>query len=157
MSRMRLAVTLLLLAAVSPLAAQSSPEAGKNEVLAVMKRLFDGMRAGDSAMVRSTFHSKIQMTTALVREGAAVIEFGEADRFARAVGTPHAEAFDERVYNPIVQIDGSLATIWTEYSFFRGGKFSHCGVDAFLLAKEAADWKIIAISDTRRKTGCRES
>ena len=30
----------------------------------------------------------------------------------------------------VVRVDGHLASVWTEYSFFVGGKLSHCGVDA---------------------------
>lgn len=158
MTKARLIGSLLLLSlVVAPLSAQGTG-ADSTAVLAVMKRLFDGMRAGDSSMVRSVFHSKMQtMTTAVTRQGAAVADFGDIQGFLKAVGTPHAEIYDERVYNPEVRIDGTLATIWVEYSFFVGAKFSHCGIDAFQLAREGGDWKIVAIADTRRKTGCKES
>ncbi len=156
MTRFRLLGLALSLLVVAPLSAQSA-DGEQQAVLGVMKQLFDGMRAGDSAMVAATFHPRIQMSTALDRQGTATLEMGEAAGFLKAVGTPHAEMYDERVYNPIVHIDGPLATIWVEYSFFVGPKFSHCGVDAFLMAKEGSAWKIIAISDTRRRTGCRES
>jgi hypothetical protein len=156
--KMRLFVSLVLLSLLAaPVAAQSTA-ADSSAVLAVMKQLFDGMRTGDSTMVRSAFHPKMQtMTTAATRQGVASAEFGDIAGFLKAVGTPHAEVYDERVYHPEVRIDGSLATIWVEYSFFIGTKFSHCGIDAFQLAKEGTEWKIVAIADTRRKTGCRES
>jgi hypothetical protein len=35
-----------------------------------------------------------------------------------------------------------------------GDRFSHCGVDAFTLAKEDDAWKIVALTDTRRRQGC---
>lgn len=147
------AASLLLFA--TPLVAQANPD--KDAALAVVKRLFDGMRAGDSAMVRSTFHPKVQFATTLVRQGNAVVQIEDAEGFVKAVGTPHAEVWDERTYNEVAHIDGTLAVVWTEYSFFAGGKFSHCGVDAFQLAKDGTEWKIIALADTRRRTGCREN
>lgn len=151
-------VTLLATLAAAPLQAQAT-SADTAAVLAVMNRLFEGMRKGDSAMVRSTFHPKMPtMTTAVTnKEGIPAPNFGTLDGFTKAVGTPHPEVYDERVYNPEVRIDGTLATIWVEYSFFVGPKFSHCGIDAFQLAKEGTEWKIVAIADTRRKTGCREN
>jgi hypothetical protein len=150
-------VALIFGFAAAPLHAQAATS-DSAAVLAVMKRLFDGMRTGDSAMVRSTFHPKMStMTTAVVKQGAPTADFGNLDGFTKAIGTPHAEAYDERTYNPEVRIDGTLATIWVEYSFFVGAKFSHCGIDAFQLVKEGTEWKIVAIADTRRKTGCRES
>lgn len=120
-----------------------------------MKALFDGMRAGDSAAVRAVFHPRVQLTTALVRNGAPVLEVDSLAKFLRAVGTPHPVVWDERTYDEEVRIDGTLAQAWTPYDFFAGDKFSHCGVDAFTLAKTADGWRIIALGDMRRRTGCR--
>lgn len=146
----------LILSGAAPVAAQAQ-EADKAAVLAVVKRLFDGMRAGDSAMVRSVFHPKALLSTALVRQGNAVVETEGIEGFVAAVGTPHTEVWDERTRNEQVLLDGTLASVWVEYSFYAGTRFSHCGVDAFQLAKDSADWKIVALADTRRRTGCPES
>lgn len=148
-----LTLAALALFAVLPLAAQSA-DAEKPAVMAVVTRLFDGMRAGDSAVVRSVFHPKAQLSTAVVRQGTPSVEFEGIDGFITAVGTPHAEVWDERIKNPQVLIDGTFATVWVDYGFYLGGKFSHCGVDAFQLAKVGTDWKIIALADTRRRQGC---
>jgi hypothetical protein len=63
---------------------------------------------------------------------------------------------DERVWNEKVLVDGPLASVWMDYALFIGPRFSHCGVDAFQLAKMADGWKIIAIADTRRTEGCKQ-
>ena len=47
-----------------------------------------------------------------------------------------------------------MANVWTAYSFYFDGKFSHCGVNSFQLLKEAGEWKIFYLVDTRRKEGC---
>ena len=148
-----LALAALALLTAAPLAAQAA-DAEKPAVMAVVTRLFDGMRAGDSAMVRSVFHPKATLATALMRQGAGSVEFEAIDGFITAVGTPHAEVWDERIKNPQVLIDGPFATVWVDYGFYLGGKFSHCGVDAFQLAKVGTEWKIIALADTRRRQGC---
>ncbi|HXI22043.1 MAG TPA: nuclear transport factor 2 family protein [Gemmatimonadales bacterium] len=144
-----LALTLLQAA---PLAAQTAPD--REAILAVVRRLFDGMRAGDSAMVRSTFHPKAQLASAQVRQGNATVEVDAVDEFVRAVGTPHKEVWDERTRNERLEQDGTLASVWADYSFYAGSRFSHCGVDAFFLAKEGNEWKIVSLIDTRRRQGC---
>jgi hypothetical protein len=48
----------------------------------------------------------------------------------------------ERMWNPEVRIRGSIASIWTPYDFWRDGKLSHCGVDAFDLVKTPEGWRI---------------
>ena len=56
-----------------------------------------------------------------------------------------------------VHIDGHMATAWTPYAFYLGGDLSHCGVNAFQLFNGKDGWKIIRITDTRRREGCEES
>lgn len=155
---MRLCQKILVLALLAtsaiPAAAQKAPE--EDAIMAVVKRLFDGMRAGDSAAVRSTFHPNAFLGSATAREGGPRVAIDSLDVFLRAVGTAHDSVWDERIRNPVVHQDGPLAVVWVEYSFYLGTRFSHCGVDAFQLAKEGIDWKIIALSDTRRRRSCPE-
>jgi len=141
---------LLLGYAPASVTAQSDEEA----VMVVISQLFDGMRAADSSMVREVFHPTARLQTVMVREGSPILNQGDIEEFITAVGTPHEGIWDERLFSTTIQIDGHLATAWTEYSFYHGGKFSHCGVNAFQLFKHVDGWKIIQITDTRRKTGC---
>lgn len=140
-----------------PAAAQTAQAAEDSKnVMAVVTRLFDGMRKGDSSMVRSVFDPRVRMITVSMRNGArrTTVENG-ADNFAKAVGTPHADMWDERIANPRVHVDGDLASVWVDYGFFAGSKFSHCGIDHFLLVRnESGAWLILELSDTRRNTGC---
>lgn len=160
-TRLRLlALVAALLAPVAPASAQQAPREGTAEVMAVVKRLFDGMRAGDSAMVRSVFHPQVRtLTVAKGRDGAQrLMVESSVDAFAKAVGTPHPQPWDERIWNEKVEIDGALASVWVDYSFFLGPTFSHCGIDHFLLVRgDDGVWRIISLADTRRTEGCKTS
>jgi len=147
-------IALIALAAPLSLEAQDA----KSEVMGVVKRLFDGMRAGDSTMVRSVFHPQVRMITALVREGKPMVRIETSvDGFVQAVGTPRPQPLDERIWGEKVEIDGPLASVWVDYALYIGERFSHCGIDHFLLVKnEAGDWKILEIADTRRTEGCQQ-
>jgi hypothetical protein len=153
MRRIFLAASLLGITLVTrPAHAQSDSAA----VMDVVTRLFDGMRAGDSSMVRSVFDARVRMISSGLRQGKLVttIDTG-GDGFVKAVGTPHAEVWDERIRNPRVFVDGAIASVWVDYAFFRGTTFSHCGIDHFLMVKDdAGAWKIVELADTRRQTGC---
>lgn len=140
------------------LQAQSASADDSRSVMAIVTRLFDGMRKGDSSMVRSVFDPRVRMITVDMRTGVprTTVATG-ADNFAKAVGTPHPDVWDERITNPKVDIDGSLASVWVDYAFFAGTKFSHCGIDHFLLTRsESGVWTILELSDTRRTTGCEQ-
>lgn len=149
----RWAVVFALLALPHPLPAQSA-EPERSAVLATVRRLFDGMRDGDSAAVRATFHPDAFLATTVQREGGAALKVDTLEAFIRAVGTPHEAVWDERLRSEEVRIDGPLASVWTEYSFYAGADFSHCGVNAFQLARTTDGWHIIALTDTRRRDGC---
>ncbi|MEO1625871.1 MAG: hypothetical protein AAFV25_12000, partial [Bacteroidota bacterium] len=89
------------------------------------------------------------------KDGKPTIKMGNAEEFIAAVGSPHAPEWREKIWSYDVQIDGRLATAWTEYTFFLGTQLLHCGVNAFQFFESADGWKIIQITDTRRKEGCR--
>lgn len=143
------------LAALLPSAQARAQQAEEQAVRAVVDRLFTGMRQADSAAVRSVFHPQARLATVAVRpSGETVVREEMPSAFVQAVGTPHDQVWDERISNVQVRIDGPLAMAWMDYSFYLGSQLSHCGVNLFQLAKVAEGWKIISITDTRRREGC---
>ena len=129
-------------------------DARTDEVLAPIHRLFDGMRAGDSSMVRSAFHPIARLVTTFYRDEKPAHHVSTIDDFARAVGTPHEKVFDERTWDIAVDIRDNLASVWMKYAFYLGDDFSHCGVNSFELFATDEGWKIMHLADTRRKDDC---
>jgi len=150
----RTILALGLLAFAAPVAAQSSGDLSSEGVQAVIDQLFDGMRAGDSTMVRETFHPEARLQSAFVRDGQPVLNTGSVDGFVEAVGSPHDEVWDEKIWDVEIAVDGHLAQAWMNYAFFLGETFSHCGVNAFHFFHDGSAWKITQITDTRRREGC---
>jgi hypothetical protein len=140
----------LLAAAPLPLVAQAEGRA----VFAVVQQLFDGMRTRDTARMRAALHPEARLVSPALRDGAAAVRVespaGWLAQVARSTGPP----VDERLRNPVVRVDGALASVWVEYSLFVGERFVHCGVDAFHLVRTAEGWRIIDLADTRRRDGC---
>lgn len=125
------------------------------DVLAVIRRVFDGMRAGDSAMARLAFDASARLVgVSYDSAGTPRVSVDEIDRFLAAVGRPRTEVWDERIWDTEVRVDGGLASVWTKYAFYRGDQFSHCGVDLFDLVRRPDGWKIVHLADTRRTTNC---
>lgn len=138
----------LLLTNMNHLHAQSEEERVKLPVM----QLFNGMRQSDTAMIRSAFHKNASLHSVIKnKKGETVFTSETLDNFIEIIGKPHTEIYDERIEFETIKIDGNMAIAWTPYKFFVGEKFSHCGVNVFLLVKEGAGWKIQTITDTRRK------
>ena len=127
----------------------------EDSIINVVKMMFDGMRAGDSSMVSAAFADNVQMFTIFkAKKGEHMLLKDEPQKFLNAVGTAHDVVWDEIIWSYDVRIDGLLANVWTEYSFYAGDKFSHCGVNDFQLFKSEEGWEIINITDTRRRSNC---
>ena len=151
---MKKLLVLILFTSCSNLVSAQNINVETEAVKKVINRLFDGMRRGDSSMVRSTFSKGLIMQSISNKEGIIQVRTDDAAGFLKAVGTPHPEIWDERISFDQVLIDSNLASVWTSYKFYIGDKFSHCGVNSFQLVKGNEGWKIVHLIDTRRKDKC---
>ena len=133
---------LLLAALLSPHEPQSP--------LAVVQALMDGMAAHDAARIRPLFTPGARLV--LVADGKVVLDV-TGDEFARRAAAGRDEIL-ERLRNPKVEVRGAIASVWSEYDFLRAGARTHCGIDAFLLLKTPAGWKIFSAESTVEKEGC---
>lgn len=149
---LKLSVAIMIFTSVAaPAAAQQTDE---QAVRAVVDRLFDGMRSRDTTMMRSTFTEQAQFFS-LDRNGSVRVDTPSG--FIKSIAGAPAELFiNEVVHDVEIRIDGPLAVVWTYYDLFLGEKFSHCGYDAMQMLKVGGEWKIVALSDTRRTEGCRQ-
>ena len=122
----------------------------------VVTNVFDAMRSRDTAKLRAQFAPDARlMSVGTTRDGSTRVQADSVANFVTSIaGAPAGMVLDERLFNTEVRMDGPLATVWTEYDFYAGEKFSHCGVDAFQLAKLADGWKIVQLADTRQRVGC---
>ncbi len=134
--------------ASAPLAAQSPDH---DAAYKIVTDLFDGMRARDTVAMRAAFVPNASMQS-LRRDG---VRFEGIEGWLGGIGrAPAGLVLDERLANPVVQVNANLASIWVDYWFFAGDRFSHCGVDAIHLVKQDGAWRIFSIVDTRQTEGC---
>jgi cyanophycinase len=129
-----------------------SPE--QRSVLGTVERLFDAIRRSDTAGVRKLFHPDARVVVPSMRNSQPFVRTSTVDEFVKSIGAQQATN-DERFSNAEVRIDGALASVWTYYDFYLGDRFSHCGIDAFHLARGYGGWQILQISYTTRQDGCR--
>lgn len=146
---MRLALPLALALFSLPASAQGAPDS-EAAVRETISQLFDGMRAKDTTAVRAAFHPEGRLMTSVMQDGEPNVVETDIDRFVAALGSSTA-LWDERVATAYeVRVDDGLATAWVPYEFYADETFSHCGVNAMMLANTSRGWEIIQIMDTRR-------
>jgi hypothetical protein len=144
----------LIVSSITPGNAQSS--ADEAQIKRVIETLFRGMLNSDSALVRSSFAKEVRLATIYRNKSntPSIRHENSIKQFLEAVGKPHPQPWHEEVWGFKILVDGDLASAWCDYAFYLGNKFSHCGVDAFLLHKTPEGWKIFQLADTRRTEGC---
>ncbi len=144
------ALLTLFLSTAGPLAAQGE----EREVLGVVRQLFDGMRARDTARMRAQLHPDARLVSPSTRNGAVSVTVESPDAWLAQVARSTGGLLDERITSAVVKVDGALASVWASYTFYLGDRLSHCGVDAFHLVRMPAGWRIIDLADTRRRENC---
>jgi hypothetical protein len=55
----------------------------------------------------------------------------------------------------VVNIHKNIATVWAPYDLWINDKYSHCGIDVFIMMKGSGGWKIATISFSIEKEGCK--
>ncbi len=153
--------TPLVLAALAAAALAAPTRAAAQDeraaVLAAVQRLFDGMQRGDTALMRSAFLPGAKLFGIRTRpNGQTVVQQITEQQFAEFRAGDTRGEWLERVFDPEVRIDGTMATVWAAFEFRIAGQFSHCGTDAVQLLKTADGWRIVSLADTFQRTGCPE-
>ena len=147
-------IILVLLCCSFQLKAQDVSE--EQKIKKVVTTFFEGFHARDSIIMKSSFHEDpVIQTVGVTKDGEVELVREELQKVLKGiVSIPLKTDFKEVLHDYQIQIDGNMAHVWTPYSFFLNDTFSHCGVNSFQLIREAEEWKIIYLIDTRRKEEC---
>lgn len=148
----RFAFAALLALLVAPVAAHAQNTPAEKEVYAVVEKFFEGFNAKDTTAMRSHMFGDFSLHTSFVnQQGQPVARAEKGDDFMKAIGGAPVKLL-EKIFEPVIQVEDGLANVWVRYEFYADDKYSHCGIDSFLMVKTPAGWKIASIADTRRKT-----
>lgn len=155
MNRARtLSILLFALALSSGAAADKAAE--RLAIVQTVQNLFDAMATGDGNLAAAT----------LIPEGRLIVVTDGEDGIAHRAWD-HADfvamvakgdsVLVERIWDPVVSIDGPIATFRARYDFYRDGDYSHCGVDLFTLVRADAGWQISGGTFTREVRRCADN
>lgn len=125
--------------------------AGESAIRAVVQRLFDGIAAHDSAMMRSTLLPDARFYSA--RNDIPPTSTA-SDEFVVRVSGMKNDLLERFTGPPKILVHGRTAQLWGEYEFLLDGKFTHCGVDSVSLLKTGEEWKIASVVYTAETAGC---
>jgi hypothetical protein len=135
----------VLILLLSPLFLFGQNQINKDEdqIKSVILKTFSAMKSVDSVALKSCFTEKALLHISQVRPEGNIVREMPIANFMQNVMSRKPGDMDERVlsWGPIL-IDHEIATAWVPYEFYLNGKFSHKGVDAFILVKVGEEYKI---------------
>ena len=113
---------------------------------------FEGLQTADTLKIQSVCHKEMKLQSIMEKNAIGTLSFDTNEEFYKSIAAiPKNIKIEERLLNYKIQIDGSMAQVWTPYEFYIDGKLSHIGTNSFTLLLENNLWKIVHIIDTRRK------
>lgn len=123
----------------------------EEKIKSVVNQFFAAMRYSDSIGVKKVF---TPTATFQLIDQNGVLQHDTPAEFAKYVGTAPQNDLLESATSWKISVDGKMANAWVGYEFYHQKKFSHCGVDNFVLLKDKDDWKIHYLIFTIRNEGC---
>lgn len=155
MQKSILYIVCLLFSIQSNLIAQSTnttlSATSEEEVKQVIQNMFHAMQQADTSLLKTCFSDKVIFQTILNKPEGAQIKTESINDFVQSIGKQTPNVLDERIEFGAIQIDPLMATVWTPYTFYYKGQYSHKGVNSFQLVKLKEGWKIQYLIDTRYK------
>lgn len=148
---------LLLLAAqgasgkLPPAQALPPPTGEEQAVLNSANALLAAFNTGKSAEILRWVDPDGRVTGTGTFPGRSGIQSESWTQFSqREAGS----AFQERISDPAIEIDGDVAMIWAPFVVHVGAKVYNCGIDHFDLVREAGTWKVMNLTFSSHIAGC---
>ncbi len=103
----------------------------------VARTVLHAINASDPDLLRSVMMPDAR----IVATGRGQPRTSTVEQMATGISDP-AQEFVERMWDPRLEVDGPIASVWAPYDFYRQGELSHCGVDAFHLIQVDGAWRV---------------
>lgn len=131
-----------------------APGAEDQLVMQPVNAVFAGIAARDAAAINAQLVPGGSATVVSDQAGGGRTTARHSWPEVLAHFQPGPEKFEERLSDPAIETDGSVAMVWGTYVFLVDGKVHHCGVDHFDLVRDNGAWKIANVTWSQRTTGC---
>jgi hypothetical protein len=123
-------------------------------VLAVIQRLYDGMRARDTLLMRSSLHTDARFFVTSTTNRQPLTRMVPLEVYLGSISGSAERLDPQATAPPEIRVRGNIATAWIPFVMKRNGNLSHCGLDAFQLALTPIGWRIIQLFEMQQREGC---
>ncbi len=144
-------ITLLMIMAMSSVAYATEAVLPEKDVRLVLDQIFDAMRAGDSATLKTLILPEALLDRIAPNKP---VHHGTASDWIGWVDTLKPGQADEQIFDVVINVEGPLATAWAPFTIAIDGVLKSCGVNHFTLVKMDGGWKVAYLIDTHTPEKC---
>lgn len=121
------------------------------KVKSTIEGFFKAFHEKDTTQLKKFCHPELSLQSVLEFNGVVELKNETVSNFFKSIASiHHSIIFEEKIHDFQIHVDGSMAHVWTPYTFYVQKKASHSGVNSFQLIRLENEWKILRILDTRR-------
>jgi Putative lumazine-binding len=136
------------------LAGSAAPvAASEQQVLQTIERFFTALQQRDGPAIGKLLLADGELIGYRRENGERRISRLSHADYAAAISEGDSKLL-ERIWDPVIHVDGDLASAWTPYDFWVDGEFHHCGVNSFNLLRTSNGWRIAAVVYTIETEDC---
>lgn len=148
-----LGIILLASTVSGTLAAQGSDSETSEEVAEVANAFLIALSGADTTTLARLLAPEAMIYSVREGDSGPAIRAVARAAFLEGLGGEDRKLL-ERMWSPVVQVQGRVAMVWTPYDFHLNGEFSHCGIDVFTMLKGEEGWQVASITYNVVREGC---
>ncbi|MCY3002683.1 MAG: hypothetical protein NTV21_12850 [Planctomycetota bacterium] len=119
-----------------------SAEDERREVLATFQGFFDWIETGEQERADKTVLPAAAFASVRNEQGEFALRHFTQAEFSTQRASDKRALRETIVGEPVVLIEGDIATVWCSYEFHVDGKLSHTGIDSFSLFRTPDGWRV---------------
>lgn len=130
------------------------PESEEGQVMAPVNAILRAIGDNDGAAILAASRPEGGLTAASDMGGKRVVKRITWAEFAAGMKPGGADRYEERVFDPAIEVDGDVGYVWARFTVLKNGTPHHCGYDLFDVVRENGSWKVLNVTWSQRTTGC---
>ena len=132
--------------------------ADSHEALATAEKFIEALNKLDADAARELMEPSATIILSLRNEdGTPRHSIRNRDEYLATWDQLSGVTVEEKMWAPVIQSDGPIATIWMDYALYIDGAFRQCGKNGFNMIRQEDGWKIAGAVSSVRQLGCEDA